>query len=331
MKRALLVALVFVALGMPAMAAQTPPSPIFEQKLEAVAVKTVTSVPVLLAEIAKKHQLQVSIDEKLDMDRMYLGEVPAGTLKSQIEFLAKQWDGSASLVGGDSVVILSTKSLPTKAKETPTATTPPPTTPPQPLPQQTTVARLPYPSLSAAVMSDSMLPITGPTWMDLRMQEYNAWAEANQAYRTFRSAQPYYFGADQVYSDAYYQGGYGGGLMWGNQLLRIKGAATHGYLKINAIGDTKFIKYVVVLRQDTDGVWITEGSAGKSFRDFHEPIELPVGRWRLRFELRRDGVTKYLEEVFNIESKYDLFHPKQYAISEEMMRSFGTTEAIIRR
>ncbi|MBX4186745.1 MAG: hypothetical protein KW802_00580 [Candidatus Doudnabacteria bacterium] len=131
-----------------------------------------------------------------------------------------------------------------------------------------------------------------------------------------------------LYSPRYY--GSGGQF---TELLgrRIQGAATHGYLKLYTMSDVDFSKHLVVLRLDNEGKWRVVGAGGKGFRNFHDPLELPIGRQRLRFELRRNGLTRYYEEDFEIESKFDRDHPLQYPISDELMNSFAKTEAIIRK
>jgi hypothetical protein len=113
------------------------------------------------------------------------------------------------------------------------------------------------------------------------------------------------------------------------QRRRVCGMARIGFLKINAIGDTDFAKYLIVKRKAGDR-WVVVGSGGKAFRTFHKPMELPVGDHTLRFELRRGGETVILDEDFSIESKFDLQNPLQYPISEEMIYSFSKTTTITR-
>ncbi len=147
-------------------------------------------------------------------------------------------------------------------------------------------------------------------------------------------------GSDLAYSPAsygssgfgrVYGGYYGGSYGYVDPVYgaRFRGAATTGYMKINANKDTHFAKYLHVLRKEGNN-WVYVGGGGKSFRSFHDPMELPVGHQTLRFELRRDGKTRYLTEEFDIMSKFDRQHALQYTVDEDMFNSFADTEEIKR-
>ncbi len=124
-----------------------------------------------------------------------------------------------------------------------------------------------------------------------------------------------------------YQYGYGAY----NQVLALKidGASKTGWLKINANGDTDFVRYLHVLRKEGNN-WVYVGGGGKSFRIFHEGMELPIGHHTLRFELRRGGRTQFLTEEFEIMSKYDREKPLQYTVDSESFASFANVEEIKR-
>ena len=204
-------------------------------------------------------------------------------------------------------------------------------------------AELVPPEEAPAEQSSFSYP-SGAPWDVLTAGSYAAARRAIEErgrQRDFIASQRYY---DKVaYYDAqrdyepelrygYGYGRYYGGSLRGEIISRqIQGAATHGYLKLYTMGDEDFSRHLVVLRLDNESKWRVVGAGGKSFRLFHEPMELPVGKQRLRFELRKGGVTRYYEEDFDIESKFDRNHALQYPISEDMMKSFAKTERIMRR
>lgn len=112
--------------------------------------------------------------------------------------------------------------------------------------------------------------------------------------------------------------------------LKIDGASKTGWLKINANGDTDFVRYLHVLRKEGNN-WVYVGGGGKSFRIFHEGMELPVGHHTLRFELRRGGKTQFLVEEFDIMSKYSREKQLQYTVDSETFASFANVEEIKRQ
>jgi hypothetical protein len=111
--------------------------------------------------------------------------------------------------------------------------------------------------------------------------------------------------------------------------LRINGAATTGWLKIYAQGDTDFAKYLVVLRR-VGSTYVPACAGGKAFRALQHPCEVPVGLNTYRFELRKGGKTQFYEEDIEMFSKFDHEHPFQYPISQETFNSWQNAEGMKR-
>ncbi|MEO8065895.1 MAG: hypothetical protein ABI643_03540 [Candidatus Doudnabacteria bacterium] len=122
---------------------------------------------------------------------------------------------------------------------------------------------------------------------------------------------------------------YGYGLYDEAYRRRVNGAATTGWFKLYAQGDTDFVKYLVVLRK-VASTYVPVCAGGKAFRSVHEACEVPVGLNTYRFELRKGGKTRFYEEDVEIFSKFDHNHPFQYPISQDMFDSWQNAEGMKR-
>jgi hypothetical protein len=183
----------------------------------------------------------------------------------------------------------------------------------------TKIEPTPSPSRPTRIVPPAVVVADTPIetdWSNLPTREINRLNE--ERYRQ------YYSGSRSRYSYSSYRGGYDGYVdpMYAAEwALRLKGAATHGYLKLYAVDDSNFAQHLIVKRLDESGVWRVVGAGGKTYRFFHDAMELPIGKQRLRFEERRGGRTLRFEEDFEIDSKFDREHPLLYPISSDMLQS----------
>lgn len=182
---------------------------------------------------------------------------------------------------------------------------------------------------SYRISQQTMRGMYGDAYMDQHMVA----ERTRQMYPSYVPPQPIYGGSygsgGGYYNSNYGYDPYGYGAQAMARTLQVQGAATTGWLKLYAQGDTDFVKYLVVLRR-VGSTYVPACAGGKAFRIFHDPCEVPVGLHTYRFEVRKDGKSQFYEEDIEMFSKYNHEHPFQYTISSETFRSWQHAEGMRR-